>query len=99
VWQKFLGIDQVGVDDNFFDLNATSLDIVRVNSILRETLKREIPVVTMFNYPTIATLARYLSREDQSGQASAPKADRKETLQQGQNRVKNIRNRITTSKS
>jgi acyl transferase domain-containing protein/acyl carrier protein len=94
VWQTFLGINQVGINDNFFDLKATSLDIVRVNSILRNKLKKDIPAVTMFKYPTIGTLARFLSQEGIIGEPSREETDREEILLQGQSRVKNIRNRV-----
>jgi NAD(P)-dependent dehydrogenase (short-subunit alcohol dehydrogenase family)/acyl carrier protein len=91
VWQKFLGIDQVGIDDNFFDLNATSLDIVRVNSLLRDELKKDIPVVTMFNYPTIDTLARFLSQEESCGAENKSELDRDEIILQSHDRIKQMR--------
>lgn len=95
VWQDFLGIDQVGVNDNLFDLKVTSLDMVRVNNTLRNILKKDIPVVAMFNYPTIRSLSLYLSREADAGEGP----DRSEALKTGQSRVKNIRNRNIRTKN
>ncbi|MFC2141089.1 SDR family NAD(P)-dependent oxidoreductase [Acidobacteriota bacterium] len=62
VMAKILGVEQIGLDDNFFDLNATSLQIIQATSMLKKSLKIDIPVITMFNYPTIATLVRFLEQ-------------------------------------
>ena len=62
VWRDALHLDEVGVDDNFFDLGGHSLLLVRVQTRLRETLNREVPIVEMFQYPTIRTMAAHFSR-------------------------------------
>jgi len=61
IWQQLLGIDEVGVADNFFDLGGNSIQIVQVQTRLKEHFKKEIPVTTLFQYPTIASLGKYLS--------------------------------------
>jgi amino acid adenylation domain-containing protein len=62
-WKKVLGKDTVGIDDNFFDLGGNSLDFIMVGNRLKETLDREIPVITLFTYPTVRSLETYLSQE------------------------------------
>lgn len=62
VWRDVLRLDEVGVDDNFFDLGGHSLLLVRVQTRLRETLEREVPIVEMFQYPTIRTMAAHFAR-------------------------------------
>jgi amino acid adenylation domain-containing protein len=62
VWRDVLGLDEVGVDDNFFDLGGHSLMVVRVQTRLRGILDRDIPIVEMFQYPTIRTMATHLSQ-------------------------------------
>src|SRR6185312_16283251 len=57
---EVLSVDQVGVEDNFFDRGGHSLLLIRVHSRLQKLLGREIPVVDLFNHPTIAALARHL---------------------------------------
>ncbi len=69
VWQKVLGIERVGVHDNFFDLGGHSLMLAKIHSQMQEVLNRELPMIEMFKYPTISALADYLSRED-GGQPS-----------------------------
>jgi amino acid adenylation domain-containing protein len=63
-WKDELKLDRVGVDDNFLDLGGTSLKIIRVMSRLKAYLKKEIPVVTLFRYPTIRSLANFLTQEE-----------------------------------
>ncbi|MBG9789532.1 non-ribosomal peptide synthetase/type I polyketide synthase [Brevibacillus laterosporus] len=63
IWQKMFGIERVGIHDNFFDLGASSLDLIQVNRKVKEMLNLDISVVTMYEYPTIASLAAYLSQE------------------------------------
>ena len=45
-------LDQVGVDDNFFDLGGHSLLLVQVQAQLRRALDHEIAIVELFQYPT-----------------------------------------------
>jgi len=64
ILQQYLSIDRVGIDDNFFELGLSSLDIIQVNVKLKEVLKKEIPLVTMFTYPTIRHFSRYINMKD-----------------------------------
>jgi acyl carrier protein len=73
-WQEVLKKDIEDIDDNFFDLGGNSLDFIMVSNKLKEKLDREIPVVTLFTYPTIRSLERYLNREP--GTEAVPAAHR-----------------------
>ncbi|HEX5107390.1 MAG TPA: amino acid adenylation domain-containing protein [Vicinamibacterales bacterium] len=59
-WQRLLEIEYVGLDDNFFDAGGTSLLIVQLHHRLRETLRRDLPLVELFEHPTVRSLARRL---------------------------------------
>ncbi len=63
IWREVLNLPEVGVQDNFFDLGGHSLLLVRVQRRLRETLGRDLPLVDLFRFPTVASLAGYLSPE------------------------------------
>jgi amino acid adenylation domain-containing protein len=62
VWREVLQIDEVGMDDNFFDLGGHSLIMLRMHSTLRQVLERDVSMVTLFEHPTIGALAGHLSR-------------------------------------
>jgi acyl transferase domain-containing protein/acyl carrier protein len=62
VIQKILGIDKIGIEDVFFDLNANSLSVIQICSMLKSSLNVDIPVTTLFNYPTIASLVQFLEQ-------------------------------------
>ncbi|MEY9946724.1 amino acid adenylation domain-containing protein [Kitasatospora sp. GAS1066B] len=56
-WSEVLGIDTIGVHDNFFHLGGHSLLATQVTSRLRRTLGVELPVRALFTAPTPAQLA------------------------------------------
>ncbi len=62
IWREMLGIERVGRKDNIFDLGASSLLTVEANNRLQNVLGQKIPLVTMFRYPTIETLASHLAK-------------------------------------
>jgi len=63
VWQEVLGVAEVGVHDNFFDLGGRSLLLVRVQARLAKRLNREISILELFRWPTIHSLAAHLTLE------------------------------------
>jgi acyl transferase domain-containing protein/acyl carrier protein len=56
-WQEVLGIDQVGIHDNFFQLGGHSLMALQVLSRLRRAFQAELSVRLLFERPTVAGLA------------------------------------------
>jgi amino acid adenylation domain-containing protein len=61
IWQRLLGLDRVGIDENFFDLGGHSLLIVRLRSAVAEELGSDLPITEFFKYPTVASLAARLA--------------------------------------
>jgi aryl carrier-like protein len=61
IWRDELSITDIGPDDNFFDLGGQSVLLIRVHHRLTRELKRQVPIVSLFRYPTIRALARQLS--------------------------------------
>jgi polyketide synthase PksN len=91
-WKLFFSLPQVGLDDNLFDIGATSLDVIQINAMLRKILKRNIPILEIFNHPTIRSLAGYL-RDDKAPPTPTPDKQKttKERLEKGRSSVQSRR--------
>jgi amino acid adenylation domain-containing protein len=66
LWQELLGLERVGLNDNFFDLGGHSLLLVKLHDRLQHLLKIELPLVDLFRYPTINSLAESLGHVEKS---------------------------------
>jgi amino acid adenylation domain-containing protein len=71
VWREVLGAERIGSKDNFFDLGGHSLRLVQVQNLLRQKLNVEVPLLELFQFPTVSSLAK---RIDQLSNA-APEFD------------------------
>ena len=81
VWQDVLGAPSVGVDTNFFDAGGHSLLLTRVQRRLKDALGRDLSMVALFEHPTVATLARFLTG-DEADAGAAGRRVRRRALQQ-----------------
>ena len=64
IWCGVLGLSQVGIEDNFFDLGGTSiLGLHMVARVQKQFAGTNLRAVKLYQYPTIRTLAQYLSQE------------------------------------
>jgi microcystin synthetase protein McyG len=63
IWQEVLGVDRVGHDETFFELGGHSLLIVQVQVRLQELVGRAVPVVELFNCPTVRAMADHFAKE------------------------------------
>jgi acyl transferase domain-containing protein/acyl-CoA synthetase (AMP-forming)/AMP-acid ligase II/acyl carrier protein len=70
IWYEVLGVEQIGVDDNLFDLGGDSLLLAVMHSKLQQRFGPGITLVEMFNYPTIRALANFLGGAAERGSAS-----------------------------
>jgi len=91
LFKELLNLDQVGIDDNFFEIGATSYEIIQVNRQLSKAFGREIPVVKLFEYPTIASFLEYLNGEGISAREIQAEVKRDETMEKGKSRYEQRR--------
>jgi acyl-coenzyme A synthetase/AMP-(fatty) acid ligase/acyl carrier protein len=74
IWSEILGLDRIGVEDNFFTLGGHSLQATRVVARMRDALKMDVPLPLLFQATTIARLAEVveqLKQENASGRSVA----------------------------
>ncbi|MBD0303402.1 MAG: non-ribosomal peptide synthetase, partial [Tolypothrix sp. T3-bin4] len=83
-----LHLEKVGVEDSFFSLGGDSLLIAQAQSKLREVVDKKVSIMEMFKYPTISSLAKYLSEEPEE----------KSSFGQSQDRVKKQKDAINRQK-
>jgi acyl carrier protein len=77
IWSQVLGLEQVGVHDNFFDLGGHSLLATQVVSRVRELYRIEISLRSFFETPTVAGIAEFIVRaKDSDAESAAPKISR-----------------------
>lgn len=60
IWMALMKIEQIGINDDFFELGAQSLVAVRAVSQIREEFGVNLPLATLLQAPTIASLATKL---------------------------------------
>lgn len=78
IWKRALGVNEVGRQDNFFDIGGHSLLVIQVLKELREHEKvtRAVQMTDLFRHTTIEALARFIASDgdDQQGQSGAKAA-------------------------
>ncbi|MGW4820642.1 SDR family NAD(P)-dependent oxidoreductase [Streptomyces sp. NPDC004227] len=72
IWQEILGVDRVGVDDDFFALGGHSLAAVQIGTRLKNRLGVELDLRAFFEQPTVAHTADLLDAGPRPGTRARP---------------------------
>jgi FkbM family methyltransferase len=65
LWSEVLKVERVGIHDNFFDLGGHSFLAIKAHYRLSQQMKTDIPLLKVFEHPTIHSLAQFLSESPQ----------------------------------
>jgi amino acid adenylation domain-containing protein len=74
-WENLLGIDDIGVDDSFFDLGGNSLLAIQVITRIRSDFAVGLTIQKLFEVPTIADLAMLIKSAKWASEQSVQSAD------------------------
>jgi len=72
IWAEVLGLKQVGINDNFFEMGGHSLFATQVISRLHKIFGLELPLRSMFESPTVAGLAEKIEAASRAGESLQP---------------------------
>jgi amino acid adenylation domain-containing protein len=91
VWQEVLGAERVGIHDNFFDLGGHSLLLINVWRKIKDDLAIDVSIVELMKYPTVASLAAFLSERAAAPAALPHRYDRMAIRRAGLARQRELR--------
>jgi amino acid adenylation domain-containing protein len=77
VWRAMVGREDIDPDQNFFDAGGTSLAAIRLVARLRAEHGLHIPLVKVFEHPTLRSFSRHVS--ESRGAEAAAQAQRTST--------------------
>ncbi len=87
VWCEVLGLEEIGIQDNFFGLGGHSLMVIQVIARIRKVFEVEIPVRSLFEDPTIERSAKAVEESLAKGvKARLPIAARRKPAAPGNGR-------------
>lgn len=93
IWESILNIDQIGVNDNFFDIGGHSLLLIQVYYKIKENFETDLAVVDMFKYSTIRSISEYLGsegKEDKVAEMVMQAEQSKNSMKMNRQRMKNL---------
>ena len=64
IWQKALGVKNIGINDNFFELGGHSLLAAQMFAQMENKIGVNLPLATLFQAPTIGQIAEILRQKD-----------------------------------
>jgi acyl transferase domain-containing protein/acyl carrier protein len=63
IWSDFFGFEQIGIQDDFFELGGDSLKAIVMTSLIEKELDAKVSIATIFNKTTIEELAKYIEEK------------------------------------
>ncbi|MDA9762164.1 amino acid adenylation domain-containing protein [Desulfobacterales bacterium] len=95
IWEDIFRITKIGANDNFFDLGGQSIMILELHRRLRLEFETDLTVASLFQYPTISSLAGQLENKS-SGEPDREGAKQRANRQRLALARKKSRRRNTT---
>lgn len=87
-WRKVLGLNQIEINQNFFEIGGDSLALIRVYRELPEILTQDLQILDLYRHPTIHDLAHYFEGREEDLAISSTGADHRDQVQRFMEQVK-----------
>ncbi len=71
IWINLLGYENIGINDNFFDAGGNSLLMGRLQLKINQAFNENVSIVDLFRYPSITSLARFITNKSESPLSSS----------------------------
>lgn len=92
IWKQVLKIEKPSIHDNFFELGGHSLLMAQVLGKIEQIAANNVPMIALFQYPTIASLSNYLAgRQTDRSPAGLRAQDRARLKEENIMRQKELR--------
>jgi len=91
IWAEVLGLERVGVHDNFFDLGGHSLLLMQLHGKINEKFQTDISLVELFEYSTVHAQAKRLSNQGSATAETTSEEEQAQTLRSGRQRLQQQR--------
>ncbi|WP_432409116.1 amino acid adenylation domain-containing protein [Wukongibacter sp. M2B1] len=78
LWEDLLEVEEIGINDNFFDIGGHSLKATILSSRIQKEFKVEVAVRDIFKFSTVKELARYINAMEPDVYLSIEKVEKKE---------------------
>ncbi|EPR66935.1 non-ribosomal peptide synthetase [Cyclobacterium qasimii] len=72
IWQKLLSWNNIGINDNFFDLGGDSLLAIRSIAAIKNSLGKRLMMKDFFDFPTISALSEVIDKKKNDLDVIAP---------------------------
>jgi amino acid adenylation domain-containing protein len=91
IWSDILQVDEIGADDNFFDLGGHSLHLVRVHAKLQPLTEGKLSLLDLFRYPSISALALHIRGGATASEAATGVDEAAAKRREGRARMQHLR--------
>ena len=66
IWQTVLGLEQVGIRDNFFRIGGNSITAIKLTATMHKVLGKEVPLSLLFTQPNVEALSKQINNDLQN---------------------------------
>lgn len=78
IWSEILGIEKIGVNDNFFQIGGHSLKAMILISEIHKETNKEVPLKELFKSPTIKGLSEFIENAEENIYSNIEKIEEKD---------------------